>query len=130
MIIFNCEKNHLLKFLSSLIVKSDVQAENFYFQVNFINCYPREIISFAKKLTLETGASKSKQCPHKSYKNKEKKVTLSPWAYNFITNIRRLYPLCQQPFGPRHETTCLRSNQLRSQGPELQCLLKVKQYLR
>ena len=36
---------------------SDVQAENFYFQVKFINCYLREIISFTKKLTLETGAS-------------------------------------------------------------------------
>ena len=53
------KKNHLLKILSSLIVKfSDVQAENFYFQVKFINCYLREIISFTKnKLTLETGAS-------------------------------------------------------------------------
>ena len=36
---------------------SDVQAENFYFQVKFINCYLREIISFTKKMTLETGAS-------------------------------------------------------------------------
>ena len=36
---------------------SDVQAENFYFQVKFINCYLREIISFTKKLTLETWAS-------------------------------------------------------------------------
>ena len=36
---------------------SDVQAENFYIQVKFINCYLREIISFAKKLTSETGAS-------------------------------------------------------------------------
>ena len=36
---------------------SDVQAQNFYFQVKFINCYLREIISFTKKLTLETGAS-------------------------------------------------------------------------
>ena len=36
---------------------SDVQAENFYFQVKFIDCYLREIISFTKKLTLETGAS-------------------------------------------------------------------------
>ena len=36
---------------------SDVQAENFYFQVMFIDCYLREIISFTKKLTLETGAS-------------------------------------------------------------------------
>ena len=52
------KKNHLLKILSSLIVNfSDVQAENFYFQVKFINCYLREIISFTKKLTLETGAS-------------------------------------------------------------------------
>ena len=39
MIIFNYEK-YLLKILSSLIVKfSDVQAENFYFQVKFIKCY-------------------------------------------------------------------------------------------
>ena len=44
------EKNYLLKILSSLIVKfSDVKAENFYFQVKFINCYLREIISFTKK---------------------------------------------------------------------------------
>ena len=57
-IIFNYEKNHLLKFLSSLIVKFiDVQAKNFYFQVKFISCYLREIISFTKKMTLETGAS-------------------------------------------------------------------------
>ena len=56
-IIFTMKKNHL-KILSSLIVKfTDVQAENFYFQVKFINCYHREIISFTKKLTLETGAS-------------------------------------------------------------------------
>ena len=47
-IIFNNEKNHLLKILSSLIVKfsADVQAENFYFQVKFIKCYLKEIISF------------------------------------------------------------------------------------
>ena len=38
----------------SILVKFDVQAENFYFQVKFINCYLREIISFTKKLTLET----------------------------------------------------------------------------
>ena len=46
--IFNNEKNNLLKILSSLIVKfsADVQAENFYFQVKFINCYLKEIISF------------------------------------------------------------------------------------
>ena len=38
-----------LKILSSLIVKfSDVQAENFYFQLKFINCYLGEIISFTK----------------------------------------------------------------------------------
>ena len=50
------KKNHLLNILSSLIVKfSDVQAENFYFQVKFKNYYLREIISFTKKLTLETG---------------------------------------------------------------------------
>ena len=47
------KRNHLLKILSSLIVKfSDVQDENFYFQVKY-----REIISFTKKMTLETGAS-------------------------------------------------------------------------
>ena len=46
-------KNHLLKILSSLIVKfRDVQAENFYFQVKFINCYLREIISFTKKIDI------------------------------------------------------------------------------
>ena len=44
------KKNHLLKTLSSLIVKfSDVQSENLYFQVKFINCYLREIISFTEK---------------------------------------------------------------------------------
>ena len=36
---------------------SDVQAENFYFQVKFINCNLRKIINFTKKLTLETGTS-------------------------------------------------------------------------
>ena len=47
------EKNHL-KILSSLIVKftADVQAENFYFQVKFINCYIREIISFTNKIDI------------------------------------------------------------------------------
>ena len=46
-------ENHLLKILSSLIVKfSDVQAENFYFQVKFINCYLREVISFTKKIDI------------------------------------------------------------------------------
>ena len=44
------KKNHHLKILSSLIVKfTDVQAENFNFQVMFINCYLREIISFTTK---------------------------------------------------------------------------------
>ena len=47
------KKNHLLKILSSLIVKfTDVQAQNFYFQVKFINCYLREIISFTKKIDI------------------------------------------------------------------------------
>ena len=41
------------KILSSLIVKfSDVQAENFYFQVKFINCFLRETISFTKKIDI------------------------------------------------------------------------------
>ena len=31
---------------------SDVQAENFFFQVNFMNCYLREIISFTKKIDI------------------------------------------------------------------------------
>ena len=54
MIILNYEKKkNLLKIPSSLIVKfSDVQAENFYFQVKFINCYLREIISFTKKIDI------------------------------------------------------------------------------
>ena len=43
------KKNHFLKILSSLIVRFSVQAENFYFQVKFVNCYLREIISFTKK---------------------------------------------------------------------------------
>ena len=56
------KKNHRLNILSSLIVKfSDVQAENFYFKVKFINCYLREIISFTKIMTLETGASLSRE---------------------------------------------------------------------
>ena len=47
------KKIHLLKISSSLIVKfTDVQAENFYFQVKFINCYLREIISFTKKIDI------------------------------------------------------------------------------
>ena len=54
------KKNHL-KILSSLIVKfSDVQSENFYFQVKFINCSLREIISFTKKLDIRDGGQ-SKQ---------------------------------------------------------------------
>ena len=36
---------------------SDVQAENFYFQVKFINCYLERLSVLLKKLTLETGAS-------------------------------------------------------------------------
>ena len=45
--------------LSSLIVKfSDVQAENFYFQVKFINCYLREIISFTKNDIRDWGQSR------------------------------------------------------------------------
>ena len=39
---------------------SGVQAENFYFQMKFINCYLREIISFTKKNDIETGASLGK----------------------------------------------------------------------
>ena len=59
-IISNYEKDPLLKILSCLIVKfSDAQAENFYFQVKFINCYLREIISLTKRMTLETGANLS-----------------------------------------------------------------------
>ena len=65
MTIFNYEKNHLLKILSSLIVKfSDVQAENFYFQVNFTNCYLGEINSFTKKNDIrDWGQSKNKEIP-------------------------------------------------------------------
>ena len=33
-------------------IPSDVQAENFYFQVKFINFYLREIISFTKKIDI------------------------------------------------------------------------------
>ena len=36
---------------------SDVQAENFYFQVKFINCYLREIISFTNKNDRDWGQS-------------------------------------------------------------------------
>ena len=39
---------------------SDVQAENFFFQVNFINCYLREIIRFTKKIDIrDWGQSKA-----------------------------------------------------------------------
>ena len=45
-------KKTRLKIPSFLVVKlSDVQAEN-YFQVKFINCYLREIISFTKKIDI------------------------------------------------------------------------------
>ena len=46
------KKIHPLKILSSLIVKFSVQAENFYFQEKFLNCYLREIISFSKKIDI------------------------------------------------------------------------------
>ena len=46
------KKIHLLKILSSLIVKFSLQAENFYFQEKFLNCYLREIISFTKKIDI------------------------------------------------------------------------------
>ena len=36
---------------------SDVQAENFYFQVKFINCYLREIVSFTKIIDIRDWAS-------------------------------------------------------------------------
>ena len=42
---------------NSILSDSQIfQAEN-YFHVKFINCYLREIISFTKKMTLETGTS-------------------------------------------------------------------------
>ena len=50
-ITFNYENNHLIKILSSLVVKFDVQAKN-YSQVKFINCYLREIISFTTKIDI------------------------------------------------------------------------------
>ena len=49
------------KILSSLIVKftADVQAQNIYFQVKFINFYLREIISFTKRIDIrDWGQSK------------------------------------------------------------------------
>ena len=49
------KKNHLIKILSSLIVKSSTSQE--LLQVKFINCYLREYISFTTKMTLETWAS-------------------------------------------------------------------------
>ena len=36
---------------------SDVQAENFYFQVKFLNCYLREIVSFTKIIDIRDWAS-------------------------------------------------------------------------
>ena len=61
MIIFKYEKNHLLKIIFSLIVKfSDVQAENFNFQVKFINCFLREIISFTKNDIRDWGQSRNR----------------------------------------------------------------------
>ena len=42
---------------NSILSDSQIfQAEN-YFQVKFINCYLRQIISFTIKMTLETGTS-------------------------------------------------------------------------
>ena len=38
--------------MNTLTHLSDVQAENFYFQVKFINCYFREIIRFTKKIDI------------------------------------------------------------------------------
>ena len=60
-IIFNYGKNHLIKILSSLIVKFSSSQE--LLQVKCINCYLREIISFTTKMTLETGASLSGALP-------------------------------------------------------------------
>ena len=44
---------------NSILADSQIfQAENYiYFQVKFINCYLRQIISFTIKMTLETGTS-------------------------------------------------------------------------
>ena len=39
---------------------SDVQAENFYFQVKFINCYLREIITFTKKIDIRDWGQSSR----------------------------------------------------------------------
>ena len=41
---------------------SDVQAENFYFQVKFINCYLREVISFTKKIDIRDWGQSNKRC--------------------------------------------------------------------
>ena len=42
---------------------SDVRAENFYFQVKFIDCYLREIISFTKKNDIrDLGQSRCEDC--------------------------------------------------------------------
>ena len=50
------KKNHLMKIISSLIVKFSCPSQELL-QVKFINCYLREYISFTPKMTLETGAS-------------------------------------------------------------------------
>ena len=47
--IFDYEKNHLIKILSSLIVKFSVCPSQELLQLNFINCYLREYISFTTK---------------------------------------------------------------------------------
>ena len=52
MIILSYGKNHLIKILSSLIVKfSDVQAKNFC-QVKLINCYLRELSVLLQKIDI------------------------------------------------------------------------------
>ena len=52
------KKNHL-KFYPLIVKFTDVQAENFYFQVKFINFYLREIISFTNEIDIrDWGQSK------------------------------------------------------------------------
>ena len=64
------KKNHLLKILSSLIVKfTDVQAKNIYFQVKFINAILERLSVLLKLIDIrDWGQSKFHQSLHKVWK--------------------------------------------------------------
>ena len=56
------KKNHLLKILSSLIVKfTDVQAENFYFQVKIINAILERLSVLLKLIDIRDWGQSTEQ---------------------------------------------------------------------